>query len=146
MDSGSQIPRVVNLRDEIVIFSMPLLPSLVDFNPPEGNDEVQNPIDVNLEPPVVDAEGLDTIDEVVPLRRSQRIRRPTISNDYMVYLQEHEFDGQRPRNKYLQFAKPRSPPQQQAKAHTQKPFDPVEVFDVPPCALSPPQSWKKFQR
>ncbi|KAF2290111.1 hypothetical protein GH714_002652 [Hevea brasiliensis] len=93
MDSGSQLPRVVDLRYETIVFFVPLLPSLVDFNPPEGNDEVQNPIDVNLEPPVIDAKGSNTVDEVVPLRRSQRICRPTISNDYMVYLQEHEFDG-----------------------------------------------------
>ncbi|KAF2321068.1 hypothetical protein GH714_033480 [Hevea brasiliensis] len=83
MDSGSQIPRVVNLRDETVVFPVPLLPSSVDFNPPKGNDEVQNPIDVNLEPPT---EEPDTVDEVTPLRRSQRIRRPAISNDYMVLL------------------------------------------------------------
>ncbi|KAF2300727.1 hypothetical protein GH714_015364 [Hevea brasiliensis] len=83
MDSRSQIPSVVNLRDETVVFPVPLLPSSVDFNPPEGNDEVHNPIDVNLEPLVVDAEGPDTVDEVVPLRRSQRIHRLAISNDYM---------------------------------------------------------------
>ncbi|KAF2312018.1 hypothetical protein GH714_027770 [Hevea brasiliensis] len=85
MDSGSQIPRVINLRYETIIFPMPLLPSSVDFNPPEGNDEVHNYVDVNLEPPVVDAEGHDTVDEVVPLRRSQRIRKPAISNGYMDY-------------------------------------------------------------
>ncbi|KAF2297058.1 hypothetical protein GH714_016197 [Hevea brasiliensis] len=85
MDTVSQIPRVVNLRDETVIFPMPLLPSSIDFNPPECNDEVQNPVDVNLEPPVVDTEGPDTIDEVVPLRKSQRIRRPAISNDYGLF-------------------------------------------------------------
>ncbi|KAF2320446.1 hypothetical protein GH714_027533 [Hevea brasiliensis] len=79
MDSGSQIPRVVNLRDETVVFPVPLLPSSVDFNPPEDNDEVQNPVDVNLEPLVVDAEGPDTVDEVAPLRRSQRICRRAIS-------------------------------------------------------------------
>ncbi|KAF2324169.1 hypothetical protein GH714_009160 [Hevea brasiliensis] len=90
MDSGSQIPHVINLRDEIFVFPVPLLTFSVDFNPPEGNDEVQNPVDVNLEPLVIDAEGPDTVDEVVPLRRSQRIRRPAISNDYMIYLQEHE--------------------------------------------------------
>ena len=28
----------------------------------------------------------------MPLRRSQRIRRPTIPDDYEVYLQEHDFD------------------------------------------------------
>ncbi|KAF2318655.1 hypothetical protein GH714_009593 [Hevea brasiliensis] len=83
MDSGSQIPHVINLRDETVVFPVPLLPSSVHFNPPEGNDEVQNPINVNLEPPIVDDEEPDTVDEVVPLRRSQRIRKPAISNDYM---------------------------------------------------------------
>ncbi|KAF2316797.1 hypothetical protein GH714_042138 [Hevea brasiliensis] len=92
MDSGSQIPRVVNVRDETVIFPMPLLPSSVDFNPPKGNDEVQNSIDVNLEPPVVDAEGPDTVDEVAPLRRSQRIRRPAISNDYMTHIEHITMD------------------------------------------------------
>ncbi|KAF2308228.1 hypothetical protein GH714_037141 [Hevea brasiliensis] len=86
MDSGSQIARVVNLRDETVVFLVPLLPSSGDFNPPEGNDEVQNSIDVNLEPPIVNAEGLDTVDKVVPLRRTQRIRRPAISNDYMKHV------------------------------------------------------------
>ncbi|KAF2294361.1 hypothetical protein GH714_009666 [Hevea brasiliensis] len=63
MDSGSQAPRVIDLRDETVVFPVPLLPSSVDFNPPEGNDEVQNPVDVNLEPLVVDAEGPDIVYE-----------------------------------------------------------------------------------
>ncbi|KAF2294007.1 hypothetical protein GH714_006333 [Hevea brasiliensis] len=40
MDWWESIPRVVNLRDETVVFPVPLLPSSVDFNPPEGNDEV----------------------------------------------------------------------------------------------------------
>ncbi|KAF2313502.1 hypothetical protein GH714_011282 [Hevea brasiliensis] len=96
MGNGSQIPRVINLRDETIVFSVPLLLSSVDFNAPEGNDEVQNPVDVNLEPPIIDAEGSDTVDEVdevVPLRRSQRIHRPALSNDYMVYLLEYKFDG-----------------------------------------------------
>ncbi|RVW78353.1 Retrovirus-related Pol polyprotein from transposon TNT 1-94 [Vitis vinifera] len=35
----------------------------------------------------------DTDVNEVPLRRSQRVRRPAISDDYMVYLQEHEYDG-----------------------------------------------------
>ncbi|RVW21903.1 Retrovirus-related Pol polyprotein from transposon TNT 1-94 [Vitis vinifera] len=34
-----------------------------------------------------------TVVNEVPLRRSQRVRRPAISDDYMVYLQEHEYDG-----------------------------------------------------
>ena len=28
----------------------------------------------------------------VPFRRSERARRPAISDDYIVYLQEHEYD------------------------------------------------------
>ncbi|KAF2318390.1 hypothetical protein GH714_006465 [Hevea brasiliensis] len=52
MDSGSQIPCVVDLRDETVVFTrvvdlrygtvvfpVPLLLCSIDFNPPEGNDE-----------------------------------------------------------------------------------------------------------
>ncbi|KAL6316403.1 hypothetical protein AAG906_018106 [Vitis piasezkii] len=35
----------------------------------------------------------DIVVDEVPLRRSQRVRRPAISDDYMVYLQEHEYDG-----------------------------------------------------
>ena len=29
----------------------------------------------------------------IPLRRSERVRRPTISDDYIVYLKEHEYVG-----------------------------------------------------
>ena len=29
----------------------------------------------------------------IPLRRSYRVHRPTISGNYMVYLQEHGFDA-----------------------------------------------------
>ncbi|KAL6350396.1 hypothetical protein AAG906_004347 [Vitis piasezkii] len=35
----------------------------------------------------------DTTVDGITLRRSQRVRRPTISDDYMIYLQEHEYDG-----------------------------------------------------
>ena len=35
----------------------------------------------------------DTVVDGIPLRRSQRVRRAAISNDYMIYLQEHEYDG-----------------------------------------------------
>ncbi|RVX13625.1 Retrovirus-related Pol polyprotein from transposon TNT 1-94 [Vitis vinifera] len=35
----------------------------------------------------------DTVVDGITLRRSQKIRRPAISDDYMVYLQEHEYDG-----------------------------------------------------
>ena len=35
---------------------------------------------------------LDKLVDDIPLRRSQRVHRLVISNDYMIYLQEHEFD------------------------------------------------------
>ena len=34
-----------------------------------------------------------TVVDEIPLRRSQRVRRPIISDDYMIYFQEHEYDG-----------------------------------------------------
>ena len=35
---------------------------------------------------------IDTIVDKVPLRRLQRVCRFSISNDYMIYLQEYEYD------------------------------------------------------
>ncbi|KAL6345742.1 hypothetical protein AAG906_017486 [Vitis piasezkii] len=35
----------------------------------------------------------DTVVDEILLIRSQRVRRPAISDDYMIYLQEHEYDG-----------------------------------------------------
>ena len=34
-----------------------------------------------------------TVVDGILLRISQRVRRPAISDDYMIYLQEHEYDG-----------------------------------------------------
>ena len=39
----------------------------------------------------VDPVALDAVMDI-PLRRLKRARRPTISDDYNVYLQEHEYD------------------------------------------------------
>ena len=47
-----------------------------------GDDQVESGIPIG-----------DTIVDGIPLRRSQRVRRPAISDDYMIYLQEHECDG-----------------------------------------------------
>ena len=51
-------------------------------NQRENGDQVEPGIPVD-----------DTIVDGITLRRSQRVRRPAISNDYMIYLQEHEYDG-----------------------------------------------------
>ena len=40
-----------------------------------------------------DMEHVEDAGTDVPLRRSERIRRPAISDDYVVYLQEHDFDA-----------------------------------------------------
>ena len=53
------------------------------------NDE---PIeDVDPIAPDVDIVDLDVVMDI-PLRRSERARRLAISNDYIVYLQKHEYD------------------------------------------------------
>ena len=39
----------------------------------------------------VDRAASDTVMDM-PLRRLERAHQPTISNDYIVYLQEHEYD------------------------------------------------------
>ena len=56
--------------------------------PPEGQSPVivQENV-INIEPNVDEATGDD-----VRLRKSQRTRRPAVSDDYVVYLQEHEFN------------------------------------------------------
>ena len=41
--------------------------------------------------PSVDIVALDVVIDI-PLRRSERARRPTLSDDYIIYLQEHEYD------------------------------------------------------
>ena len=60
----------------------------------------QHPIAITDDKPIedvdpvaldVDLVALDVVMDI-PLRRPKRARRPTISNDYTVYLQEHEYD------------------------------------------------------
>ena len=47
--------------------------------------------DVDPVAPDVDLVALDVVMDI-PLRRSERARRPAISYDYIVYLQEYEYD------------------------------------------------------
>ena len=47
--------------------------------------------DVDPVVPYVDKVSLDVVMNI-PLRRSERARRPAILDDYFVYLQEHEYD------------------------------------------------------
>ena len=53
----------------------------------------QHPVAILDNEPIeeVDLEALDVVMDI-PLRRSKRARRPAISNDHIIYLQEHEYD------------------------------------------------------
>jgi hypothetical protein len=65
-----------------------LVPEPIVNEPPEieENPEQDN-VDIDEEPiPYQEPQ------EVVPLRRSTRERRSTISNDYIVFIQENEFN------------------------------------------------------
>ena len=46
-----------------------------------------------------------TVVDRILLRISQRVRRPAISDDYMIYLQEHEYDGYDVRKQRLYLVK-----------------------------------------
>ena len=47
---------------------------------------------VDLMEPIIKDAKLDVLINEIPLKRSQKVHRVAISNDYMVYMQEHEFD------------------------------------------------------
>ena len=65
------------------IASAPISSLVVDKHPvATTNDELIEDVD-----PVAPDVVMD-----IPLRRLERTRRPTISDDYIVYLQEHEYD------------------------------------------------------
>ena len=69
--------------------SAPISSPIVEQHPVATTDD--EPIkDVDPVSPYVDLVALD-IAMNIPLRRLERARRPAIS-DYIVYLQEHEYD------------------------------------------------------
>ncbi|RVX10368.1 Retrovirus-related Pol polyprotein from transposon TNT 1-94 [Vitis vinifera] len=70
--------KVVYFEDEVNVDPKFVPPT----NQGEHGDKVESGIPV-----------YDTVVDGVPLRRSQRVRRSTISDDYMIYLQEYEYDG-----------------------------------------------------
>ena len=82
LDSGSVVPRVTAFREEQV---------LIPLAPVSGETSSVAPHDEPVQPVTEDVEPVEEIEEI-PVRRSQRARRPAISNDYLVYLQEHEYD------------------------------------------------------
>ena len=72
------------------IASAPISSLIIDQHPIATIDD--KPIDdVNPIAPNVDPVALDLAMDI-PLRRLKKARRPTISYDYFVYLQEHGYD------------------------------------------------------
>jgi hypothetical protein len=85
--SGCSIPREISFREEHAVIPVPLISPLLSAPLSiEQSVVVAQKLVTNTEP-IVD-EG--TTDNVC-LRKSQRTRRPVVSDDYVVYLQEHEF-------------------------------------------------------
>ncbi|RVW99088.1 hypothetical protein CK203_018907 [Vitis vinifera] len=85
------VPREILFGEEHVVIPFPTshVPNMdvpivqqPATNQGEHGDQVESDLPVD-----------DTVVNEVPLRRSQRVRRPAISDDYMVYLQEHEYDS-----------------------------------------------------
>ena len=74
----------------VPISSSPISSPIVDQHPVATTDD--EPIeDVDPVAPNVDIVAPNVVMDI-PLRRSERARRPAILNDYIVYLSEHEYD------------------------------------------------------
>ena len=89
-DTGtSQRPREIMFQEHPIFILMPIAsasissPVVHQHLVATTNDEPIN--DVDLIAPYVDLVALDVAMDI-PLRRSKRVRRPTISYDYFVYL------------------------------------------------------------
>ena len=102
----SQGPKEIVFKEHPIFIHVPIASTLIsspviDQHPIATPDN--EPIeDVDPVAPNVDLVTLDVVIDI-PLRRSERARRPTISYDYIVYLQEHEYDvGDVIRSDYLQ--------------------------------------------
>ena len=87
--SKSKIPRPVTLREDYVVVPMPIvsLPADVMLPVVHGHDQALPKSDDIVVPLVDEQEHDSVVEEEVPLRKSQRMRKPTISDDYIVYLQ-----------------------------------------------------------
>jgi len=92
LDSGSNVPRPVTLREDRVIIPMPSIYLPANNVIPVVRDENEFILDlVDVTSSVVDEQVHDDVVEEISLRRSQRVRRSSIPDDYLVYLQEHEY-------------------------------------------------------
>ena len=69
------------------------IPVLIASAPISSPFVNQHPISTTNDEPIEDANPVD-LDVVmdIPLMRSERARRPVISDDYIIYLHKHEYD------------------------------------------------------
>ena len=93
--STSQVSREIVFKEHpafipVSIASAPISSPIVDQHPIATPDN--KPIeDVDLVALDVDLAVLDIVMDI-PLWRLERARRPSISDDYIVYLKKHEYD------------------------------------------------------
>ena len=81
----------VIFEEERTMIPITVIPSNVDIHPVVEPLITTDHYDEPLIQPTEEG-NKNPIQENEPLRRSHRERRPAIPNDYIVYLQEHEFD------------------------------------------------------
>ena len=84
--------RAIFFEDDLVSrneIPRPLVDVMLPFV--HGHDQALPESDDIVVPLVDEQEHDAVVEEEIHLRRSQRMRKPTISDDYIVYLQEHEF-------------------------------------------------------
>ncbi|KAH9669477.1 Integrase catalytic domain-containing protein [Citrus sinensis] len=86
-NGGSSEPRRLTLREERVVLPILSFPTSAMGLSHIDVSSVDPELHHDMEPTTVEDDVTD-----VQLRRSERIRRPAIPDDYVVYLQEHDFD------------------------------------------------------
>ena len=92
--SGSNEPRKVDVEEIRVDIPPLFLPQEIIVPQPvqQVEENEQHNRDGSLPPENIAIENAVEPPQPAPLRRSQRERRPTITDDYVVYLQESDFD------------------------------------------------------
>ena len=92
--SGSNEPRKVDVEEIRVDIPPLFLPQEIIVPQPveQVEENEQHNRDGSLPPENIAIENVEEPPQPAPLRRSQRERRPAITNDYVVYLQESDFD------------------------------------------------------
>ncbi|KAH9648506.1 Integrase catalytic domain-containing protein [Citrus sinensis] len=87
-NGGSSESRSLTLREERMVLLIPSFPTSAMRLSHIDVSSVDPELHHDMEPMTIEDDVTD-----VQLRRSERIRRPAIPDDYVVYLQEHEFDA-----------------------------------------------------